>query len=101
LYLILQNKGANLLYWRQRQEEVDFVFQLGGEVYAVEVKSSAKKTAANALLSFGRRYKKAKLLLLSPVKEKKCPGISSVALADYFNDPRIIFRRPGRDNTGD
>ena len=91
LYMILQDKGVNLLYWRQRQEEVDFIFNFGGKVYAVEVKSSAQKATENALLSFGRKYKKSKLVLISPIKEKMTPEISYVALDDFFENPDIVF----------
>lgn len=92
LYTVLQIRGTRLLYWRQRQEEVDFVFQHGGKVYAVEVKSSAQKASENALLAFGRRYKKSRLIRVSPLKEIVNPEIFCMTLEEFFANPKIVFK---------
>ena len=63
---MLSEKGASLLYWRERQLEVDFVFSVGQKLYAIEVKTAKEKEAVRPLLTFKQKYKNALLFVISP-----------------------------------
>ena len=41
---LLQQPGQ-VMYWRERNDEVDFVYQYRDRLYAIEVKSGRKKSA--------------------------------------------------------
>lgn len=88
LHELLQEKGSLLYYWRDRQEEVDFVFEVGGRIIAIEVKSSNNKAGNHSLLAFARRYKGAELFLIIPNKTTAQPGIKQVLLKDFFRNPK-------------
>lgn len=87
LYALLQEKGGSLYYWRERQEEVDYVFEFEGNLIALEVKSSPVKSA-NHLFAFAKHYPKAKLVLVSPIKGGAKPGIRHIPLRDFFISPQ-------------
>lgn len=89
LYAILREEGAGLFYWRQRQEEIDYVIQVGDRLIAVEVKSGIAKQAGTHLIAFTRRYEKAKPLIISPLKDlrEKKKDIKYVTIEQFFNEP--------------
>ena len=89
LYAILQEKGANLFYWRQRQEEIDYVVQIGDRLIALEVKSGITKQAEAPLIAFARRYKKTKLIVISPVENlgEKRKDIKYITIEQFFKEP--------------
>jgi predicted AAA+ superfamily ATPase len=91
LFPLLQEKGAELLYWRQRQEEVDYVIKMGGRSISLEVKSGAAKNAEACLRSFSRHFANVKPVLISKNKEPIAKGIISITVEQFFNDPKIIF----------
>jgi predicted AAA+ superfamily ATPase len=41
----LAQQPGQLFYWRERNDEVDFVYQYRDQLYAIEVKSGRKKSA--------------------------------------------------------
>lgn len=51
-------------YWRDGDDEVDFVIERRGHLVAIEVKSRADKTAHRGLEEFRRRYPLARTLLV-------------------------------------
>ena len=53
-----------LYYWRDGQFEVDFVLQRGPRVVAIEVKSSAKRSALRGMDEFERRFNPHRSLLV-------------------------------------
>ena len=53
-----------LLYWRERDKEVDFVVKRGGRLTAIEVKSGRTRTARAELDAFSSAHGKARLLLV-------------------------------------
>ena len=89
LYAILREKGANLFYWRQRQEEIDYVIQAGDRLIAIEVKSGIAKQAERNLIAFRRQYKKAKPVIISPLKDlrDKKQDIKYITIEQFFNEP--------------
>jgi hypothetical protein len=87
LYAILEEKGARLFYWRQRQNEVDYIIQIGKRLIAVEVKSTFQKDAETSLSLFMRRYKKTEPILISPFKKAKREEIKYITLEQFFTSP--------------
>lgn len=64
-HLINSSAGGNyeVLYWREGNEEVDFVVRKGRSVIAIEVKSSTKQKA-KGMAEFSARFKPHKTLLV-------------------------------------
>jgi uncharacterized protein len=61
---ILSNPNAKVFYWREDNQEVDFVVQLQGKNIAIEVKSGKKLKAVPGLELFSKKYAvNAKLLV--------------------------------------
>ncbi len=61
---ILSNQNAKVFYWREDNQEVDFVVQLQGKTIAIEVKSGKKLKAVPGLELFSKKYAvSAKLLV--------------------------------------
>ena len=55
--------GAKLFYWRERNDEVDFVFQSRGKTMAIEVKSSSG-TGKKGMDVFQKKFSPDTLLLV-------------------------------------
>lgn len=58
-----QSGAFNLFYWRERNEEVDFVVERRGKLVAIEVKSGAK-SQVKGMEPFNQQYHPQKLLLV-------------------------------------
>ena len=56
---------GQVYYWRERQNEVDFVYQYRQQLYAIEVKSGRKKSA-KGLQAFSAQAPSAKSIILTP-----------------------------------
>ena len=56
---------GQVYYWRERQNEVDFVYQYRQQLYAIEVKSGRKKSA-KGLQAFSAQAPNAKSIILTP-----------------------------------
>lgn len=61
---ITQGTDVAVLYWRDRNREVDFVLKKGKVLIAVEVKSGAAKTSLPGMEAFSKNYRAKKLLLI-------------------------------------
>jgi len=61
---LLQLPG-DLYYWREKQEEVDFIYKYQGRLYAVEVKSGRRKLS-RGLDAFLGKFPKAHPVIVSP-----------------------------------
>lgn len=61
---LLQQPG-NVYYWRERNDEVDFVYEYRSRLYAIEVKSGRKKTA-KGLDVFCSQHPSAKRIIITP-----------------------------------
>lgn len=79
-HLFNTSRGSRLevLYWRERQEEVDFILQTGDDLVAIEVKSGRRREAGPGLGTLARRY---------PVKRQLLVGGSGIALEDFLSHP--------------
>ncbi len=65
LYWNTQENGGELMYWRDRQEEVDFVVARSRHATAVEVKSGKAAGSGGSLEAFQRRYPESEGVLIS------------------------------------
>lgn len=61
---ITQGTDVAVLYWRDRNREVDFVLKKAKELIAVEVKSGRAKTSLPGMEAFSKNYRAKKLLLV-------------------------------------
>ncbi|MCK4905360.1 DUF4143 domain-containing protein [bacterium] len=94
LYPIVQELGGKLLYWRDRNDEIDYVIHIGQKLIAIEVKSGAPEKAPASLNLFSRRYKEAKKVIISQPKitektehNKTKEDIKHLTLEDFFSNP--------------
>lgn len=87
LVALAEQGGGELFYWRDRSEEVDYVFKSGRKVVAIEVKSGdvSKPGGLHAFLS---RNRSAMGLIIGDGDGPK--GVDRVGLADFFIDPGRI-----------
>ncbi len=61
---ITQGTDVAVLYWRDRNREVDFVLKKGKELIALEVKSGRAKMSLPGMEAFSKNYRAKKLLLV-------------------------------------
>lgn len=71
-HLLNHSKGKQIevYYWRDRNEEVDFVLKKGSKLIAIEVKSSLKNEALSGLNSFKKAFNPLHTLLVGDRGEK-------------------------------
>jgi predicted AAA+ superfamily ATPase len=55
----LAQSGGQLYTWRERNSEVDYVLELDGALFAIEVKSGRRLTAKSGMTEFLRRFPRA------------------------------------------
>lgn len=60
----LERLPGEIFYWREDQQEVDYVYRFGGKVFAVEVKSG-RKQKRGGLDAFQRHFPKSKALIIT------------------------------------
>ena len=65
-HLVNQARVSDLevLYWRDVNQEVDFVLVKGGKIIAIEVKSTRRRTSLLGIEAFARQFKVHKKLLV-------------------------------------
>jgi predicted AAA+ superfamily ATPase len=75
----LTSSNQSLTYWRDGNDEVDFVLTIGQNIWAIEVKSGlpGKKTG---LTAFKKAYPKAKSFLI---------GSHGIPLEEFFSQPAL------------
>lgn len=61
---LLQLPGE-LFYWREKNDEVDFVYKHQGKLFAIEVKSGRRKSA-KGLAAFAKKFPEASSVILTP-----------------------------------
>ncbi len=57
--------NGSLYYWRERNDEVDYVYSYGKQLFAIEVKSGRKKSSRGSA-RFRANFPKSELLLMTP-----------------------------------
>jgi hypothetical protein len=97
LYPMLQDLGGDLLYWRDRNEEVDFVAKYKNRLIAIEIKSGIANKSPAGLNKFTKQYPRAEkiILQLEAVEQPKRGRMENtgndakrLSLRDFFLNPR-------------
>lgn len=87
--------GGKLYYWRERQEEVDYVVATGAGISAVEVKTGGQ--TKHSLYSFKSKFPTAHLFVVgesdSALQHGRLPDVTSIALNDFFRNPSCVLPR--------
>lgn len=83
-YLINSAIGTEVevFYWRERNQEVDFVLQYGKKIIAIEVKSSRRKEALSGMAAFQKIYQPEKMILV---------GEQGLSLEEFLQTPLLDF----------
>ena len=63
--MVLLRLPGTVYYWRESNDEVDYVYQYGKKIVGIEVKSGRKKNA-RGLAKFKDKFPKATLLIVTP-----------------------------------
>lgn len=65
-HLLNGSVGTNVrvFYWREGDEEVDFILQKGKRLTAIEVKSGRKRESLRGFNAFGKRFRPQRMLLV-------------------------------------
>jgi len=61
----LTRLSGNLYYWREGTAEIDYIYQEGQKLFAIEVKSGRKKSQ-KGLDEFRKKFPKARMAIISP-----------------------------------
>ena len=91
LYFITKKKGGELFYWRERDNEIDYVLKIGSRLQGIEIKSGRPDKKPAAFESFKKKYKKSESIIISDAKSSKIDFIRNINLYDFFNNPEKIF----------
>lgn len=73
-------EGVEVYYWRDGNNEVDFVLRRGPAITAIEVKSGLRHAGSRGLAAFKALYPVAKTLVIGP---------AGIALEDFFEMPLL------------
>jgi len=88
-HLINSTQGTDIavLYWRDRNREVDFVLKKGKELIPLEVKSGRAKTSLPGMDAFLKNYRAKKLLLVGRggIEIGEFLGMNSEELISLFS----------------
>jgi hypothetical protein len=71
-------KNISVTYWRERNQEVDFVLQQGKTTVAIEVKSGARRESLPGMEAFARTFKPKRQLLV---------GGQGIPLEEFLSQP--------------
>lgn len=79
-HLLNSSMGTNVVvtYWRERNQEVDFVLQQGKSVVAIEVKSGGRREMLPGMEAFSRQFKPKRQLLV---------GGQGISLEEFLSQP--------------
>ena len=71
-------RNISVTYWRERNQEVDFVLQQGKTVVAIEVKSGGRRESLPGLAAFAEKFKPKRQLLV---------GGQGIPLEEFLSQP--------------
>ncbi len=82
--LLNQVVGSNLelFYWREQNQEVDFIVKRGAEILPIEVKSGLHKDSLSGLKQFCREFS---------VKKSLCVGAQGMPMEEFLLTPIETF----------
>ncbi|GEM_PF-4193930 len=95
-HVLCQEFGMNLFYWRDRQEEVDYVIQKGNRLIAIEVKNKMSGDDDRLLFSFLRRHKNAQgIFIAGALPKNQVPdehqNMRRVSFEQFFKNSKEIL----------
>lgn len=90
---ILNRMNGNLYYWREGNDEVDFVFERGRSLYAIEVKSGQKRSM-KGLTKFKNKFPNAKTGFITKENFESFSKGPLNFLEKYFYISEIISPNP-------
>jgi uncharacterized protein len=61
---LVTGSESELLYWRDRNREVDFILRSGDDLLAIEVKSTTNRTALPGVEAFMKSYPSSRSILV-------------------------------------
>jgi len=76
--------NTSVTYWRERNQEVDFVLQQGKTVIAIEVKTGGRREARPGLAAFALQYKPKRQLLV---------GGQGIPLEEFLSQPGVHWMK--------
>ncbi len=91
----LAERGGRLYYWRDRNEEVDYVAIWGNHLVAIEVKSGAPGKFPEGLRGFVKRFPQAQQVLIAPGASIH-PGegpCKKIELEHFLLNPESAFQK--------
>ena len=71
----IRGTQIELYYWREKNQEVDFVLRKGDELISIEVKSTPKIDSLHGMDAFAKAYKP---------KRQLCVGSNGISLEDFL-----------------
>lgn len=77
-----EREGGDVFYWRDRQDEVDFVVRRGENLIGVEVKSGNSAALPSGAEHFMRRYPKSRVVIVGG--QGASGNFDHVSLEDFF-----------------
>ncbi len=85
-HLLNSSLGENIevTYWRERNDEVDFVLRQGQTTVAIEIKSGGHKGSLPGMETFKREFKPKRILLV---------GGQGIAMEDFLARPASYYLR--------
>ncbi len=75
--------GPRVHYWRESDDEVDFVLEWGSRVVGVEVKSGANAKPTHGMWVFRERFSPDRVVLVAP----DARTLNAVSLAEFLSRP--------------
>ncbi len=89
LITLAEENGGELFYWRERDNEVDYIFKLGRKLLAIEVKSGRTDKHPGGLAAFLAHNKTATGLIIGPAQGNAETPL--VGLEEFFRNPALIL----------
>ncbi len=77
--------GMDVYYWREGNQEVDFILRKGNQLTAIEVKSGTRQTVHSGLVEFSKRYRARTVVVGSP----------ELSLREFLETPVLQWVRRG------
>ncbi len=84
--------GPQVHYWRESDDEIDFVLEWGPSVVGIEVKSGSNPRPTRAMSAFRERFSPDRVVLVAP--DTTAPN--AVRLADFFSRPASDWFEDGK-----
>lgn len=90
LYFLVQKTGGELFYWRDRDDELDYVIKIGPRVIAIEVKSGNSVGCPKTFEIFRKKYPRSECILLTKARVHNSRSFKQMALEEFFKNPDCL-----------